>query len=229
MLFPARTSASIILGSTRRGCRHSETNIPSCRQVTPTARYALHRLLCLVVFVCFVPHLLESLWKKYPFFQDQGNPWKQKNSASKILAFSLVFDRDVNILQSALDTRQCTIVYRISKILLKRHLLCSCGLYTHTCLPAVFPGLPRWSGTRKVNKSGFYWSKRMSGSGIRWAICKSAPRSREKPCQHPTTQFFTDRMPFLPPNQQRQSTEGNWQIFLNTNTQHVNCIIWSTM
>jgi len=25
--------------------------------------------------------------------------------------------------------------------------------------------------------------------------------------QHPTTQFFTGRMPFLPPNQQRQSTE----------------------
>ena len=29
-------------------------------------------------------------------------------------------------------------------------------------------------------------------------------------CQHPTTQFFTGRMPFLPPNQQRQSTEGNF-------------------
>jgi len=28
------------------------------------------------------------------------------------------------------------------------------------------------------------------------------------PRQHPTTQFFTGRMPFLPPNQQRQSTEG---------------------
>jgi len=27
-------------------------------------------------------------------------------------------------------------------------------------------------------------------------------------CQHPTTQLFTGRMPFLPPNQQRQSTEG---------------------
>ena len=25
---------------------------------------------------------------------------------------------------------------------------------------------------------------------------------------HPTTQFFIGRMPFLPPNQQRQSTEG---------------------
>jgi len=29
-----------------------------------------------------------------------------------------------------------------------------------------------------------------------------------QPCQHPTTQFFTGRMAFLPPNQQRQSTEG---------------------
>jgi len=28
------------------------------------------------------------------------------------------------------------------------------------------------------------------------------------PCQHPTTQFFTGWMPFLPTNQQRQSTEG---------------------
>jgi len=26
--------------------------------------------------------------------------------------------------------------------------------------------------------------------------------------QHPTTQFFAGQMPFLPPNQQRQSTEG---------------------
>jgi len=30
-----------------------------------------------------------------------------------------------------------------------------------------------------------------------------------QPRQHPTGQFFTGRMPFLPPNQQRQSTEGN--------------------
>jgi len=29
-----------------------------------------------------------------------------------------------------------------------------------------------------------------------------------QPCQYPTTQFFTGRMPFLPPNQQRQSTEA---------------------
>ena len=29
-----------------------------------------------------------------------------------------------------------------------------------------------------------------------------------QPHQHPTTLFFTGRMPFLPPNQQCQSTEG---------------------
>ena len=32
--------------------------------------------------------------------------------------------------------------------------------------------------------------------------------SDRQPGQHPTTQIFTGRMPFLPPNQQRQSTEG---------------------
>ena len=54
----------------------------------------------------------------------------------------------------------------------------------------------------------------MSGSGISWAICKSAPRSRQitTPAPHYSS-FFTGRMPFLPPNQQCQSTEGNsWSI-----------------
>jgi len=37
-------------------------------------------------------------------------------------------------------------------------------------------------------------------------VCTSL--QSEKPHQHFTTQFFTGRMPFLPPNQQRQSTEG---------------------
>ena len=49
----------------------------------------------------------------------------------------------------------------------------------------------------------------VSGSGISWAICKFAPRSSQitTPVPHRSV-FFTGRMPFLPPNQQRQSTEG---------------------
>jgi len=46
----------------------------------------------------------------------------------------------------------------------------------------------------------------VSGSDISWAICKSAPFLRQitMPSSH---HFFIGRMPFLPPNLQRQSTE----------------------
>ena len=44
----------------------------------------------------------------------------------------------------------------------------------------------------------------MASAGL---YAKSASNPRQ-PRQHPTTKFFTGRMPFLPPNQQHQSTEG---------------------
>jgi len=55
----------------------------------------------------------------------------------------------------------------------------------------------------------------VSGSGISWAICKSAPRSRQitTPAPHHSV-LFTGRMPFLPPSQQRQSTEGTHYYFI---------------
>jgi len=47
----------------------------------------------------------------------------------------------------------------------------------------------------------------VSGSGISWAICKSAPRSREitMPTPHHSVFYRPDA---LPAAQQRQSTEG---------------------
>jgi len=39
-------------------------------------------------------------------------------------------------------------------------------------------------------------------------ICKAAPRSRQITTPAPHHSVFTGRMPFLSPNQQRQSTEG---------------------
>jgi len=60
--------------------------------------------------------------------------------------------------------------------------------------------------TRKV-KTNLDLLETVSGSGICWAICKSAPHPRQ-PRQYPTTQFFTGWMPFLPPKQQHQSTES---------------------
>ena len=88
--------------------------------------------------------------------------------------------------------------------------------HTHTTILLLFWNM---SGTTRVSRYQKGKTKKVktnldlleqeivSGSGICWAICKSAPHPRQ-PRQHPTTQFFTGRMPFLPPNQQHQSTEG---------------------
>ena len=50
----------------------------------------------------------------------------------------------------------------------------------HTRLMALCPGLPGWASTRKVK---LIWillkQETVSGSGTSWAICKSAPHSRQ--------------------------------------------------
>ena len=51
---------------------------------------------------------------------------------------------------------------------------------THTCLTALCPGLPGWAGTRKVKPIWILLEQEtVSGSGISWAICKSAPHSTQ--------------------------------------------------
>ena len=61
----------------------------------------------------------------------------------------------------------------------------------------------------------------VSGSGISWAIRKSAPCSRQITTPAPHHSVFRGRMPFLPPNQQRQSTEG-------TSAGRTNVDIWAS-
>jgi len=81
--------------------------------------------------------------------------------------------------------------------------------HTHTLLTALCPWLPGWAGTRKVKPIWILLKQEtVGGSGIRWAICKSAPRSRQIIMPAPHCSVFTGRMPFFSPNQQRQSTEG---------------------
>jgi len=52
----------------------------------------------------------------------------------------------------------------------------------------------------------------VSGSGISWAIYKSAPCPRQITMAAPHHSVFTGQMPFLLPNQQHQSTEGTMHI-----------------
>ena len=79
--------------------------------------------------------------------------------------------------------------------------------HTHTHLTALFPGLPRWAGTRKVKPISMILLKQqtVSGNGISWAICKSGPRSRQitMPAPHQSVFYRPDALPAA--NQQRQS------------------------
>ena len=94
--------------------------------------------------------------------------------------------------------------------------LCNVCLYeliletTHTRYTSVCPGLPGRAGSRNVEA---VWTQLVAvASAGSYASLHLTPD--RQPHQHPTTQFFTDQMPFLPPNQQHQSTEGtdsgNW-------------------
>ena len=74
--------------------------------------------------------------------------------------------------------------------------------HTHTRLTALFPGLPRWAGTRKGK---LIWillkHETVSGSSISWAMCKSAPRSRQitTPAPHHSVFCRPDALPAAEP------------------------------
>ena len=82
-----------------------------------------------------------------------------------------------------------------------------CPLF-HPKLKHTHPFNGPLSGTRKAKPIWILLKQEtVSGSGISRAVCKSAPRSRQITMPAPHHSVFTGRMPFLPPNQQRQSTE----------------------
>ena len=69
-------------------------------------------------------------------------------------------------------------------------------------LTAVCPGLPRWAGTRKLKPIWILLKQEtVSGSGISWAICKSAPRSRQitTPAPHHSVFYWPDALPAAQP------------------------------
>ena len=74
--------------------------------------------------------------------------------------------------------------------------------HTHTRLTAPFPGLPRRSGTRKVKPIWILLKQEtVSGSGISWAICKSAPGCRliTMPAPHHSVVYRPDAFPAAQP------------------------------
>ena len=120
-------------------------------------------------------------------------------------------EHDIRRLQAAVDTGQffalsnthknalhaCThaVVIRIFKF---KH------THTDTHLMAFCPGVAGWATIRKVKPIWILLKQEtVSGSGISWDTCKSAPRSKETTtqAQHPTAQFFyrPDALPATQP------------------------------
>ena len=83
--------------------------------------------------------------------------------------------------------------------------------HTHSRLLVHFPALPRWASTRKVKP---IWILLKQGADSEWQwhqlghmqVCTLLQTDNHT--STPPLGFFTGRMPFLSPNQQRQSTEG---------------------
>ena len=84
----------------------------------------------------------------------------------------------------------------------RRGILCSVLMFhhTHTCLTTLW--LPGWAGTRKVKPIWILLEQEtVSGSGIRWAICKSASRCRHitMPATHHSSLLHADAVPAAQP------------------------------
>jgi len=87
----------------------------------------------------------------------------------------------------------------------------SCA-HTHTRLTALCPGLPGWAGTRKIKPIWILLKQEtVSGSGIHWAICKYAPRSRQitMPARHRSFFYRPDALPAAQP-----TVSKHWRLVL---------------
>ena len=83
--------------------------------------------------------------------------------------------------------------------------------YTHTRLTALFLGLPGWASTRKVKPIWILLKQEtVSGSGISWAICKSASRSKQitMPVPHHSVFYMPDALPAAQP-----TASKHWRLF----------------
>ena len=91
--------------------------------------------------------------------------------------------------------------------------------HTHTRLTALFPGLPWWAGIRKVEPIWILLKQEtVNGSGISWAICKSAPCSRQTttPAPHHSVFYRPDALSAAQPTASKHwryssSAVNKWQ------------------
>ena len=111
---------------------------------------------------------------------------------------------------------QQTVIYTSTYAHTHTHTCAHAHTHTHTHLKARFPGLSGWAGTRKVKPTWILLKQEtVNGSGISWAICKSAPRSRQitTPAPHHSVFYRPDALPAAQP-----TASKHWRHFIYTST-----------
>jgi len=87
---------------------------------------------------------------------------------------------------------------------------------THTRLTALCLGLPGWAGTRTVKPIWIILKQEtVSGSGISWAICKPAPRSRQitTPTPHNSVFYRPYALPAAQPKASKRWRQLTHQVW----------------
>ena len=91
--------------------------------------------------------------------------------------------------------------------------------HTHTRLTALFPGLPGWASTRKAKPIWILLKQEtVSGSGISWAMCKSAPRSTQMSTPAPQQSVFyrPDALPATQPTASKHWRHNEQATYINS-------------
>ena len=142
----------------------------------------------------------------------QSNPfWITKTSYSEWNSKILATNHMVQISKTSISNRTHT--HTRARAHAHTH------MHTHTHLMALFPGLPKWASTRKVKPIWILLKQEtVSGSGISWAICKSASCSRQTttPAPHHSVFYRPDALPAAQPTASKHWRQNH------TNTSSLN-------
>ena len=101
-------------------------------------------------------------------------------------------------------------------VLLLGHSVETTDTHAHTGLTVLFSGTTQVSRYQKAKPIWILLKQETaSGSGISWAICKSAPRSGQTttPAPHHSVFYRPDALPAAQPTASKHRNDWHWEIF----------------
>ena len=127
------------------------------------------------------------------FTEARDSEWQWHQLGHMQVCISLQTDNHASTLPLSFLQAGCPSCRPTNSVKALKAILCDSVHSFNTHLTALFPGLPGWAGTRKVKPIWILLKQEtVGGSGISWATCKSASRSRQitMPVPHHSKVFY---------------------------------------